>query len=188
MHRPQPPSRRRVSMVRPPVFIWRSLTAATTKVIAAATPCSPDRQSIHPSLRLCLLLAGDAVVVPIEMRRVAGITLLERCHPGGACLRAVLVVNVGVGRPGSQQRTAEECRTDGRSDCFLHSSELSFVDFHVCRDSFGLSQLLGVAGFRPLFCALLSLPKAVESLCFGPTDPASLLWPSVTDVLERLGR
>lgn len=41
-HRPQPPSRRRVSMVRPPVFIWRSSTAATTKVITAATPCSPD--------------------------------------------------------------------------------------------------------------------------------------------------
>ena len=45
------------------------------------------------------LLAGDAVVVPFEMRRVAGITFVERCHPGGACLGTVLVINVGVAAP-----------------------------------------------------------------------------------------
>src|SRR4051812_23440693 len=61
------------------------------------------------------------------MGRVSGITLVERRHPGGACFGAVLVVDVGVGRPGSQQCATDECRTDGRSNYSLHSSAFSFV-------------------------------------------------------------
>ena len=40
----------------------------------------------------------------------------------------------------------------------------------------------------PLFCRWRSLPKAVESLWCEPTAPASLLSPTVTDVLNRLLR
>jgi hypothetical protein len=65
-------------------------------------------------------------VVAVEMRRIAGVTFEERCVTGFACFGAVRVVNVGVGRRGAQQRTAEECAADGGCDYLLHGLGVAF--------------------------------------------------------------
>ena len=76
---------------------------------------------------------GDArtgVVLHLAAELVAGVDGLVRVVDVEAVVVEVaeeVRLRTGVGRPGPQQCATDECRTDGRSDYFLHGSELSFV-------------------------------------------------------------